>query len=167
MTINKQIRTLSTALMLAILLWGCQKKETTYVYQVDDVEVNKPASEKSNVKSQTEFIAIAYADLTGNNISSTALEDLLAPYRAFGDQKLIEQMIIKSFLNNPNIDIPTKTEMLADVDVFITDAYKRFYNREPDEFELWQMKSFIGDGSGVEPQLVYYAIMTSDEYRYY
>lgn len=153
--------------LLAILLMASCKKETTYVYNVNDVQVNKPAGEKSNVKQQAEFIAIAYADLTGTNVSSSTLEALLAPYQAFGDQKLIEQMIIKSFLNLPAATVPTSSAMRADVDAFMTDTYNKFYNREPDEFELWYFNKLITDDADITPQMVYLAILTSDEYRYY
>lgn len=152
--------------LLLLLLVSC-KKETTYVYDVADVEVSKPAAEKDRVKSQTEFIAIAYSDLTGNNVNVNTLETFLAPYQAFGDQKLIEQMIIKSLLNLSNANIATNTNMRADVNAFVTDCYTRFYNREPDEFELWYFKDLIEQDANITPTEVYFAIMTSDEYRYY
>lgn len=153
--------------LLALLLMAGCKKETTYVYGLEDVPVNKPAAAKDRVKSQTEFIAIAYSDLTGNNVSVNTLESFLAPYLAFGDQKLIEQMIIKSFLNNTNVTIPSNTSMRADIEAFVTDCYTRFYNREPDEFELWYLKDLIEKDANITPTEVYFALMTSDEYRYY
>lgn len=167
---NRNMKQTITHIVLILLivtsLASC-KKETTYVYNVNDVEVNKPAGEKDNVKQQAEFIAIAYADLTGSNVSTSTLEKLLAPYQAFGDQKLIEQMIINSFLNSPDVNLPTAVYMRADVDVFMTETYNKFYNRDPDEFELWYFNKLITDDGDITPQMVYLAIMTSDEYRYY
>lgn len=163
---NNMTKHISLWLLVVALLVGC-KKETTYVYNVNDVQVNKPAGEKDNVKQQAEFIAIAFADLTGNNVSTSTLETLLAPYQAFGDQKLIEQMIIKSFLNLPEANVPPASTMRAGIDAFMTDAYNKFYNREPDEFELWYFNELITEDADITPQMVYLAIMTSDEYRYY
>lgn len=163
----KLMKRLFTILPIILLLLAGCKKETTYVYNVNDVQVSKPAAAKDRVKSQAEFIAIAYADLTGNNVSVNTLETFLAPYQAFGDQKLIEQMIIKSFLNNGNANIPDNAAMRADTEAFIMDSYTRFYNREPDEFELWYFIDLIENDNNITPIEVYYAIMTSDEYRYY
>ncbi|MBL4587447.1 MAG: hypothetical protein JKX84_10390 [Flavobacteriales bacterium] len=145
---------------------GC-KKDSDIIYEVNDVNVNQPNADKNNVKSLTEFISIAHTDLFGSIISQTQLQTLAVPYSAFGDLKLIEDMIIKNFLNDQSVNIPTDTEMRANVDQFLLDAYGKFYNRLPNEFELWHMKNLISDNSEITPELVYYSLMTSNEYRYY
>ncbi len=157
---------LLTTLLFALAFTSC-KKEELYVYEVNDVKVNQEKGDKVNVKSQTEFIAIAYSDIFGTGIDRNSLDLLLAPYLAFGDQKLIEQMIIKSFLNVPGADVPTKTVMDADVTKFITDAYIKFLARKPDEFELWHFQKVLNDDPTITPDMFYFAMLTSDEYRYY
>lgn len=154
--------------LLAAIAWlsSCQKEEV-YLYEVNDVKVRQEKGDKINVKSQTEFIAIAYSDLFEMGIDRPTLETLLAPYLAFGDQKLIEQMIIKSFLNVPGASIPTKQEMDADRAQFIKNAYTKFLAREPDEFELWHFEKLFAEDPSITPELFYFAILTSDEYRYY
>jgi hypothetical protein len=158
------------AVVLAVLVFtsSCKKEApTTYIYGVNGVGVTQDGVSKPNVKSTIEFISIAYSDLFGNTINQATLTDLATAYVSFADRKLIEDMIIRNFLNAQGVDIPTLTEMNADVPAFIINSYKKFYNREPNEFELWQMENLIASDAAITPELVYYAFMTSNEYRYY
>lgn len=166
MKMRKHIQlVLSAALMLAVVS-GCQK-EQNIIYDVNDVNVQQPNANKDYVKSLTEFISIAYTDLFGQNISQAQLQTLAVPYAGFGDLKLIEELIIKNFLNEPTVIIPTDAQMRANVDQFLLDTYQKFLNRYPNEFELWHMKNVIEENEDITPELVYFAIMTSNEYRYY
>ncbi len=150
----------------ALLIEGC-KKETDYVYGVNDVEVNPASAAKNNVKSTIEFVSIAYSDIFGSTIPQSYLQNLSLAYLAFGDKKLIEDVIIKNMLNTPGVQFPTQDEVLNNVDGFITNSYKKFYNRNPSEYELWQMRIMIQSDPSVTPEIIYYAFLTSDEYRYY
>jgi hypothetical protein len=155
---------LVTAIGLSIS--GC-KKEKDIIYEVNDVNVEQPNANKDYAKTLTEFISIAYADLYGANINQTELQQLAVPYAGFGDLKLIEDMIIKNFLNDPLSVIPSNSEMRANINQFLLDTYQKFFNRYPNEFELWHMNKLIDENSDITPELVYYSIMTSNEYRYY
>tara|TARA_R110000868_G_scaffold237867_1_gene492447 strand:+ start:991 stop:1488 length:498 start_codon:yes stop_codon:yes gene_type:complete len=165
MKVSKHILLL-LALLTAGAFSGCQK-EKNIIYDVNDVNVNRPEGNKDYVKSLAEFISIAYTDLFGQNISQSALQTLSVPYSGFGDLKLIEDMIIKNFLNSPSAIVPSNTDMRANVDQFIMETYQKFFNRNPNEFELWHMKNLIEENADITPELVYYATMTSNEYRYY
>ena len=110
---------------------------TEYVFEVEPVQVVQSGSEKPNRKNNIEFISIAYADVFSSSISQTELNKLSVAYRSFGDKELVEDVLIKNFLNNPLAQIPSKTEMLQDVEQFIEDSYLRFYNREPSNYESW------------------------------
>ena len=151
---------------VAIHISGCTK-EKDIIYEVNDVDVQQPNANKDYAKTLTEFISIAFADLFGQNINQAQLQTLAVPYSGFGDLKLIEDMIIKNFLNNQSVIIPSDSEMRANVDQFLLDTYQKFFNRYPNEFELWHMKNLINENSEITPELVYYSIMTSNEYRYY
>lgn len=153
-------------LILAGVLPSC-KKDPKYVYGVNDVTVSQSGVSKPNVKSTIEFISIAYSDLFGTTISAGELTDLSLCYLAFGDKKFIEDLIIRNFLNKPGVIIPTQATMTADVSAFASATYRKFYNRDPNEFEKWQVVNYINSNSSITPELVYYAFMTSDEYRYY
>lgn len=157
-------------LLLPILLFllsiaSC-KKETSYVYEVNDVSISQTDVNKENTKSVIEFISIAYSDIFGSTISQNELEDLSNIYDSFGDLKLMEDLIVRNFLNQPNT-IPTDQEMRADVSGFVQSAYRKLLNRDPNEFESWYLINVIEGDADITPELVYYGILTSDEYRTY
>jgi len=164
--LNTQVLALLIAILTLGLLPSCNK-DKNIIYDVNDVNVNRPEGNKDYVKSLAEFISIAYTDLFETSISQAQLQTLAVPYSGFGDLKLIEDMIIKNFLNDANVIVPTSTAMRANVDQFLMETYQKFLNRNPNEFELWHMKNVIDENAEITPELVYYAIMTSNEYRYY
>jgi hypothetical protein len=169
MLVSNRINKILVLLFLSsTLLNGCKKEDSkVYSYGVNSVPITQDGVAKPNVKSTIEFISIAYSDLYGNTIDQTTLTNLSTGYSAFGDKKLIEDMIIRNFLNAPGINVPTLVTMNADVNLFVKDTYKKFYNREPNAFELWQLTDLIKSDANVTPELIYYSFMTSNEYRYY
>jgi hypothetical protein len=160
---------------------ACRKDEVTsrivnktvytqaeYIYDLDNISLYQEGIQKPNIKTLNEFVAIAYTELFGTTIPALKINQLTQSYVSFGDKKMVEDLIIRNFLNLPGAQIPTTIEMNADLDLFIKNTYKKFYTRLPNEFELWQVKQFITNNStSVTPELVYYTFMTSDEYRYY
>ena len=166
---NKILRTLFGLFFLFIIPFeGCKKDtQKKYIYDVNSAPVAQAGVAKPNVKSTVEFISIAYSDLFGTTIDQAKLTSLGTAYNAFGDKKLIEDLIIRNFLNTTGVSIPTKVSMNANVPLFVTNTYKKFYNRVPNEFELWQLTNLITNDVSSTPELVYYAFMTSNEYRYY
>ncbi len=163
---SKSINPLFLLLFVVLAFTAC-KKEQIYVYDVNDVTVRQPDADKPNVKSTTEFISIAYSDLFGTQITQAKLVNLQLAYAAFGDLKLMEEMIIKNFLNESGVDIPSDAEMRNDVGTFVDDSYIKFYNRRPNEFEKWHVVSAINNDSQLTPELLWFSMMTSNEYRYY
>ena len=153
-------------LVFAAIISSC-KKEKTYIYEVNDVSVNQEGASKPSIKTTTEFISIAYADIFGSTIPGNDLSNLSVLYSAFGDKKTMENMIIKNFLNKPGTQIPTKTQMNADVPTFIKNTYSKFLNRTPNEFELWSTTNIIKADTSITPELVFYGMLTSNEYRHY
>ncbi len=150
-----------------LFLTSCKKDEKEYVYQVTDVEVAQAGAEKPNVKTSTEYISIAYSDAFGSTIATSKLDALKTIYITFGDVGVTEDLIIRNFLADDDAEIPTRVEMEDDVDLFVTNAYKKIYNRVPSEYELWFMKDCIQKDSNISPSVVYYSLMTSNEYRQY
>ena len=84
-------------ILTALFFAGGCKKETQYIYDVNPVTVEQEGGIKQHPKTTTEFISIAYSDLFGSTISNADLQKLNVAYSAFGDRKLIEDMIIKNF----------------------------------------------------------------------
>lgn len=162
-----QIKNNTILLLLFLLLfWGCSK-EKTFIYDVNTLNINAQDGDKVNVKTTTEFISIAYSDLFGTTISQDKLFKLNIAYTSFGDKKLIEDRIIKNFLNDTQVIIPTDQSMRDDIPVFITNAYKKFLNRLPDEFEKYYLVNMIQTDTDIKSVDVYYSLMTATEYRYY
>jgi len=157
---------------LLLLATACTKKtieeeQKTYTYDVNTVNVTGHTGVKGTAKSTTEFISIAYADLFGTTIPNDSLVKLFTAYSAFGDKKLIEDRIIRNFLDLPGSSIPTSQQMRSDISTFVTNTYKRLFNRSPNEFEKYYLKNMIQNDTTITPQMMYYSFMTSNEYRYY
>lgn len=162
-------RPAANCLMLAIipfLLVACSA-EDIYLYEVNQVSVSQSGVDKANQKSDIEFLSLAYADLFGSTISAQQLNSMVAAYSSMGDKTLIADMIIRNLLQVPGAQVPTNAQMRADVDAFINDTYKKFFIRDPGEYERWYLHKFITEDPEVTPVMVYYAFLTSDEYRYY
>ncbi len=158
----------SAALVVTVmLLFAACKKEDTYLYEVNPVNVQTAGSQKTNVKTTTEFISIAYTDLFAKSIAQADLMKLNTVYVAFGDKKLIEDRIIRNFLTKPGVQIPTLPSVNGDTAAFVTKTYRKFYNRDPDAFEAYYLKEQIRLNTAMTPLVIYYTFMTSDEYRYY
>lgn len=166
--LNSQLKLFTYTLVTSILLSaGVCKKETIYVYEVDPVTARKDGLSKGIPKSTVEFISIAYSDLFGNTISQNNLSKLTLLYLAFGDKRLIEDLLIKNMLNAPEVDLVSNDVMRADVPSFVNLLYNRLYNRAPNELEEFTLIKEINDDPALTADLVYYSMMTSNEYRYY
>lgn len=152
--------------LLPLFFLACNQ-EDVYLYEVNPVEVNQPGVEKANQKSDLEFLSLAYADLFGTTISSIQLNVMVQAYESMGDKTLIADIIIRNLLSSPGANIPTDASMRNDLDGFINDTYKKFFIRLPGEYESWYLNQLITEDPDFSPEMVYYAFLTSDEYRYY
>jgi hypothetical protein len=152
--------------LLLVAISSCHKEQRA-IYQVQEQELYQSSAEKKTLKTTTQFISIAYNDLFGTNITSSELTKLDVAYQSLGDKHVLEDMIVKSLINSGNVQIVTNTVMRADVPAFVEGVYLRFYNRKPNEFEAWKMKDLIEKNADITPQMIYYSMMTSEEYRFY
>ena len=150
-----------------LLLFSC-KKEKNVTYQLNDVTIENNSANKEHLKSTTEFISIAYSDIFGTVISTNKLADLTTIYKAFGDKKLIEQMVVKNFLNESSIQIPQlDRSSITTINSFVQNMYIKLFNRTPDEYELWFISNMIENDTALTSELIYFSLMTANEYRYY
>ena len=180
MWINKiEINICFMSLFLFVFLFSCTREEITeqvvnttyvqapeYLYEVETLSLQQSGIDKPNQKTLNEFASIAYSDLFDETIAQDKLSDLLSTYAAFGDKILVEELIIRNFLNQSGLVIPSETEMNNNVDLFIEETYKKLFNRNPNEFEAWKLKDLI-ENNDIGPEVVYFSFMTSEEYRYY
>lgn len=160
---NKFILNITLGLVL-LLLSNCTK-EVKHVYQVQEVHIEQPGADKQSVKSSTEYISIAYSDIFGKAISNSLLQQLTKTYISFGDVSVVEDLIIRNFLNDEAAKIPSNSEMRSDIPEFIKNAFKQLYSRDANEQEIWYFNKLITEDTSVTPDVVYYALLTSNEYR--
>jgi len=153
-------------LTLTSFFFSCTT-EKEVEYEVDPVSVSQSGGSKNNQKSTTEFISIAYADIFGTEISQARLVNLSIAYSSFGDLRVIEDRIIRTFLNDTSAILPATPSVNGDTMLFVNNSYKKFFNREATEFEKYQWLGLIRSSTSAGSLTVYYSLMTSDEYRFY
>ena len=145
---------------------ACKVQELN-VYEIEDFHVEEYVGTKQNLKSDIQFISIAYSDLFGKEIPSDELNYYMESYDSIGDKTLIIDIIVRAFLNNEQVEIPTDSFMRSDPETFIRNTYKKFLVRQPSDAEVWYFKNIISNHQELKPITVYYAVIISDEYRYY
>ena len=153
--------------ILLIVLSSC-KRDPSYIFEVNDVTVTASTGEKNRLKTDIEFVSIAHTDIFGSNISSNNLENIVTTYKSFGDKSLTIEMIIRKFIDDGGtnitaIDRSSKTS----IESFVINTYKKLYNREPDAFEKWYLTDLIANDDMINAEIVYFSMMTANEYRYY
>lgn len=136
------------------------------VYEINPVDVRQSGA-KGNLKSDLQFISIAYSDLFGKQISTSELNGLVSGYKAMGDKTLIIDLIIRNLLIKPGVVSVDQSSMQSDPESFIKVSFERFFVREPTEMETWFFANLINENSQFLPEDIYYALMRAEEYRYY
>lgn len=155
-----------SALILLAFLWltGCNK-EKRYVYEVQPQELYQNAAQKQYLKTTDQFISIAYTHLFNASITNNELNKINVALLAVGDKATIQDMIVKNMIKD--VQTISNNDMRADLPAFVDQTYLRFFNRKPNEFEAWKLKDLIEKNADITPKMVYYSMMTSNEYRYY
>ena len=161
------IKRIHLGLIVLLLLIAACKKDTQYQYQVQSQQLYQNAAQKTNLKTTDQFISIAYNDLYNTSITTTQLGNLNVCLLALGDHATMQDMIVKNLLIQATTQIPDSAAMRTNIPVFVTQTYLKFYNRQPTAEEAWKMQELIQQNAGISPQMIYYSMMTSNEYRYY
>lgn len=161
------MRHLLYILLIALTVTAC-KRDPSYIFEVEDVAVTQSAGDKNRLKTDIEFVSIAYADIFGSSISSNDLENIVTTYKSFGDKSLVIEMIIRKFINDGGGSIQAiNRSSNENIELFVSETYKKLYNREPDAYEKWYLSDLIANESDIDAEVVYYSLMTANEYRYY
>ncbi len=167
------VTVLCFGVVLPMLFSACKKdvlKQNVYdnvYYEVTPVTLYTSNAEKNKQKSSIQYISILYSDLFHQTIPGSDLNNLGEVILSVGDKGLVNQMILERLLTLPGIQIPTQTQMNADLNSFITSAYQRFYLRNPTEYEKYYLKNLIQNDVSVTPEIVYEAFALSNEYMFY
>jgi hypothetical protein len=154
------------ALLILLASSGC-KKETQYVYEVNKVKAGSPAATKPNRKTTLEFVSILYSDILNTSIPQNELVRMITAYDGFGDARVVEDLIVRNLLRRTGAAIPSDADMRSNPEAFVRAMYKRFLIREPGAYEVWYFTDKIQKNESLRPEIIYYAFLTSDEYRYY
>ena len=158
---------LYTSLICTCLIVSCSK-DPNYLFEVENIEINQASADKNRLKTDIEFVSIAFNDLYGQNISQGELDEIITVYKSFGDKSIVIEMIIRKFISDedsqiPNIDRSTEQT----VKQFVQETYETIFNRTPNAFENWYLTDYIYKHQEIDAKMVYYSLMTSNEYRYY
>ena len=154
--------------ILILIIFSACKTDPSYIFEVNDVAVSASTGDKNRLKTDIEFVSIAHTDIFGSNISSNDLENIVTTYKSFGDKSLIIEMIIRKFIDDGGSNITTidKSSNVS-IESFVINTYKKLYNREPDAFEKWYLSDLIANDDVINAEIVYFSMMTANEYRYY
>ena len=164
-TSNHTIRLLG---ILSLLLWisSCQK-ENPVVYEVNPQDILSPTEGKIKEKSPEQFVAVLHANLFGTPISVSDQVEVERLLRSTGDKRLTWELLVSSYMNDPNVQLPDDLIIQNDMDGFIVETYNRFYFRPPSQIELEWWRNYLTNNPDVSTELVYLAFATSDEYFFY
>lgn len=143
------------------------KKEEVGLYELNEVNLVSSAADKDKRKSNQQFISILYTNIFQTALPSSDVFEIDQLFQSLGDQDVAREILISNFFNQEGIDLPTQEEMLADIDRFVEDTYKRFFVRLPDVAEKTWVKNFIQSNPYLSPELVFFAFALSNEYQYY
>lgn len=154
-------------LWIGVLLSCTKEKQQINKYVLGEIPAEGYFPGKSNLKTDLQFISIAYSDLFGEQISGTRLNRLMDGYNSLGDKQIIIDRILRNLLKDPAVLIPTSEDMRGNIGNFTRDTYRRFLVRQPNESEFALMTKMIQTQTDLTPADIYYAFMTSEEYKYY
>ncbi len=160
----KRIGFQTLALLLALA--ACNK-DVTKIYEVNRQQVSLNTIDKEALKADLEFIANVHNDLFGTPIDGGMLQQTLVDLASSNDKKLVTDLVVRQMLNRADLPAPTDAAMRADLDGFVLKTYKRFFHREPNPFEAFKIRQMIEGDSAMSPVMVWYAFLTSEEYRFF
>ncbi|MEL6676909.1 MAG: hypothetical protein AAFR61_32175 [Bacteroidota bacterium] len=158
---------LFTLIAFFFLLSGCQQEQDIYLYEVNPVDVTQDGANKQNLKSDLEFLSLAFSDLFGQTVPNSVLNMMVTAYNSLGDKTLVADILIRNMLNSPQAQVPGASEMRNNPQAFITATFNKFYIRDPQEYEIWFLTDLIENDQQITPEIIWYAVLTSDEYRYF
>lgn len=162
---NMRVSKLLLGLSL-MLLFAC-RPDDRYLYEVNTIDVLASNDHKSRQKSDDQYLATLYANLYQRSVSGNKLAEMREVITSLGDKDLGRRMLTSKLLSDPEIVIPTKEEMRADLDGFIPDTYRRFLVREPSVAELTYLKNILIKNPQLTPDMIYLSFTLSEEYQFY
>jgi hypothetical protein len=155
-----------TYIIALTLLVSCKRQQVNE-YDINPVVINQDGANKENLKSPDQFVTLLYTDLYATSISYSELNKLQRLLESFGDKNVVIERIAQNMLNDPFAQIPSDSILSVNTDGFITETYNLFLTRNPSEAEVWYIRELIDNNPNLTVKEVYYAFITSEEYKYY
>ena len=160
------MKTLTHISLLILLLYSsCKGKDK--VYELNSIVAHPANTGKDKLKTDEQYISILYANLFQKALSANKLVEISECIQSIGDKETAKEVIIANFLNDPDIIIPSRQDMLDDPDGFLDETYHRFFIRNITEAEKTYLKNLIMANDSLTPEMLYYSFALSDEYQYY
>ena len=157
----------SIVLLLIIFLSISSCRKDDPIYDINQIESNSYNANKNKLKSPSQYISILYANLFQKALSPNELVEITRCIQSVGDKGLVHEVIISNFMNREGVEIPTDSLMRDDLNLFIEDAYKRFFVRDITEAEREYFLNFFVSHPNVSSEMVYTAFSLSNEYQFY
>ena len=145
---------------------SCQK-HTDIAYGITNQGITEVKAKKIKPKSQAEYISILFTGLHQKPISPSQLAQSENVLYSIGDQNVGKEMLLSNYFNSGSVIIPTNQEMRADVPLFVTNTFKKFYLRFPGESEKQWFVQYINNRPNLTVEMIYTAFAASDEYGFY
>lgn len=155
-----------TYLIALTVLISCKRQQVNE-YNINPVVVNQDGAKKENLKTADQFITLLYTDLFASSISYSELNKLQRLLESFGDKNVIIERIAQNMLNDPLAQIPSDSILISNTDAFVSETYNLFLTRSPSEAEVWYIRELINKNPNLTVKEIYYAFITSEEYKYY
>ncbi len=137
------------------------------VYNLPDVTLHEFTLHKRHVKTDAQFISIAYTDLFGRSIPQGEMDNIKNLFLSQGDQSLNYSGYISYLLKEAGAYLPDESVMQADIESFVETLYLGLLNRKPGKYEVHNLSEAIKKNTGITVRDIYFAVMTSEEYRRY
>ena len=152
-------------LYIFLVLFSC--KEKNYIHEVNEIDIAQNNADKNKEKTPEIFINVAYANLYQQALSSNQLVDATEAVLSIGDKQVAYETLIAKMMVDPNVVLPSNTEMRDDLEQFIINTYKRFYVRIPTEAEKTWWDNYLESHPNLTAEHVFFAMATSNEYNFY
>lgn len=165
--LNKYLQPLAVFLLAGLSVTTACKKEYFYEYAVNEQTILPATAGKDKLKTAEQYAAILHVNLFQRALSSNDIYDISRVILSIGDKKVANDVLFSNFMNKPGVVLPSKTDMHANPESFITAVYERFFLRIPTELEKEWFRKYIQTHPNLTPEMVYYSFAMSNEYQFY
>ena len=119
------------------------------------------------MKNSSQLTGGIYSDIKNEILDIPSQRKLQINYESFGDEWILQDIMIRSLLNSDQRILPSIEDMKQDVPLFIKNTFLKLLNRKPSEEEAAYLEQLINEDPAITPEILYYSIFTSKAYQLY